>query len=98
MPEGGDLKVYTTKQHNDKVNIIITDTGIGIPKDIIPSVFELFFTTKQEIKGSGLGLALAKNVIQDHGGEISIESKEGKGTSVNIQIPVFIPVAGDPSH
>jgi hypothetical protein len=60
------------------------------------TVFDLFFTTKQEIKGSGL--AVAKNVIQDHGREISIESKEGKGTTVNIQIPVFIPVAGDLSH
>ena len=98
MPGGGDLKIYTTKEQSDKVKIIITDTGIGIPKDIIPSVFELFFTTKQEIKGSGLGLAVAKNVIQDHGGEISIESKEGKGTTANIQIPVFIPVAGHLSH
>ena len=64
----------------------------------VSHLFELFFTTKQEIKGSGLGLAVAKNVIQDHDGEISIESKEGKGTAVNIKIPIFILEAGHLSH
>jgi len=98
MPEGGNLKIYTKRERNDKAKIIITDTGKGIPKDILPHVFELFFTTKLEIKGSGLGLAVAKNVIQDHDGGISIESEEGKGTAVNIKIPIYISEAGHLSH
>ena len=70
------------------VNIGITDTGEGIAKETIPFVFEPFFTTKPAGKGTGLGLSVAKRIISDHGGEISISSREGEGTRVSITLPV----------
>lgn len=70
-----------------KVKITISDTGNGIPKDVLPYIFEPFFTTKPAGKGTGLGLSVAKNVISDHNGEINIESQSGRGTKVNIILP-----------
>lgn len=71
------------------MDIKISDTGMGIPKDILPLVFEPFFTTKSAGKGTGLGLSVAKRIIHDHDGEISIDSVEGKGTSVWIRLPIY---------
>lgn len=88
MPEGGKISLKVTKDTRENfIKIIITDTGGGIAKDILPLVFEPFFSTKPSGKGTGLGLAVAKRILQDHGGEISIESTEGTGTSVHIRIP-----------
>ncbi len=90
MPGGGSLFLTAS---GDKVpgNAVITisDTGAGIPKEIIPYVFEPFFTTKPPGMGTGLGLSVAKRIISDHGGEISIKSKEGKGTTVTIKLPIY---------
>jgi PAS domain S-box-containing protein len=90
MPGGGSL---TLTASGDKVRgfaiITINDTGDGIPKEIIPYVFEPFFTTKPAGMGTGLGLSVAKRIISDHGGEISIKSKEGEGTTVTIKLPIF---------
>ena len=89
MPEGGLLTVAASNVENEGyVNIRITDTGEGIAKEIIPFVFEPFFTTKPAGKGTGLGLSVAKRVISDHGGEISISSREGVGTTVSIILPL----------
>jgi PAS domain S-box-containing protein len=89
MPKGGSL---TLSASGDKVPgiavITISDTGGGIPKEIIPYVFEPFFTTKPAGMGTGLGLSVAKRIINDHGGEISIKSKEGEGTTVAIKLPI----------
>jgi len=63
----------------------ITDTGAGIHAGNIGKVFDLFFTTKP--KGTGLGLAICKKIVQDHGGDISIESEEGRGTTVTVKLP-----------
>jgi PAS domain S-box-containing protein len=88
MPEGGKISLKVTNDFRDNfINIMITDTGGGIPKDILPLIFEPFFSTKPSGKGTGLGLSVAKRIIHDHGGEISIESTEAKGTSVHIRIP-----------
>ncbi|MDA2921180.1 HAMP domain-containing histidine kinase, partial [Desulfobacterota bacterium AH_259_B03_O07] len=73
----------------DIADIIISDTGRGIPQNILPHVFEPFFSTKPSGKGTGLGLSVAKSILRDHGGEISIESTEGEGTSVYIKIPIY---------
>ena len=89
MPEGGMLSVTASKAVKEGfVNIGITDTGEGIAKETIPFVFEPFFTTKPAGKGTGLGLSVAKRIISDHGGEISISSREGEGTRVSITLPV----------
>ena len=90
MPEGGKLSVLASGGIREgMIEIIMSDTGSGIPRDILPFVFEPFFTTKPAGKGTGLGLSVAKRIIHDHGGEISIDSREGKGTSVIIKLPAY---------
>lgn len=68
------------------VDIIFSDTGLGIPEGIKERIFEPFFTTKNE-KGTGLGLSLTYGMIKEHGGTIALESKEGKGTTFRITLP-----------
>jgi two-component system NtrC family sensor kinase len=87
MPKGGTLTVRTVKE-GEMVMIHIQDTGIGIPEKIRDKVFEAFFTTKQKVKGVGLGLSVCYGIIKDHGGEIKIESEEGKGTTFIISLPI----------
>jgi two-component system NtrC family sensor kinase len=86
MPRGGSLTVRTEKE-DTKVLIRIQDTGIGIPEEIRNRIFEAFFTTKQKVKGVGLGLSVCYGIIKDHGGEIRVDSKEGKGTTFTISLP-----------
>ena len=87
MPKGGTLFVRTSKGDN-KILIHIQDTGIGISEEIRDKIFEAFFTTKQKVKGVGLGLSVCYGIIKDHGGDIKVESKEGKGTTFIISLPV----------
>jgi len=89
MPEGGQIKVMARKANvflRDAVEVVISDTGKGIPSHELDKVFEPFFTTKSE--GTGLGLAVVQRIIDDHGGTIDAESKEGKGTIFYIKLPV----------
>ncbi len=91
-PEGGsiDLKVFREK---DKVIFKIKDSGIGIPKAELEKVFSKFFRAKNAVSfqtsGSGLGLYVAKNIVEKHGGEISLESEESAGTTVTFSLPVY---------
>jgi PAS domain S-box-containing protein len=87
MPKGGTLFVKTSQEDN-RVLIHIQDTGIGIPEEIKDKIFEAFFTTKQKVKGVGLGLSVCYGIIKDHGGEITVESEEGKGTTFTISLPI----------
>jgi two-component system NtrC family sensor kinase len=87
MPRGGTLTVRTEKE-DKKVLIRIQDTGAGIPEEIRNRIFEAFFTTKQKVKGVGLGLSVCYGIIKDHGGEIRVDSKEGKGTTFTISLPI----------
>jgi len=87
MPRGGTLTVRTEKV-DTKVLIRIQDTGTGIPEEIRNKIFEAFFTTKQKVKGVGLGLSVCYGIIKDHGGEIRVDSKEGKGTTFTISLPI----------
>jgi len=68
------------------INVEIKDTGRGIPKDQLAKIFTPFFTTKEN--GSGLGLAFVSKIVRDHGGNISVSSTEGKGTSFLVSLPV----------
>ena len=86
MPNGGTLTVRTTKE-DQKVAVHIQDTGVGIPEEIRNKIFEAFFTTKQKVKGVGLGLSVCYGIIKDHGGDIRVESQEGKGTTFIISLP-----------
>ncbi len=82
-------KIYIkTRKNNHHVEIIIKDTGKGIPEDVLPKIFDPFFTTKGVGKGTGMGLNLAYNVISKHGGRINVESKVGTGTTFTIILPI----------
>ncbi|MBF0506782.1 MAG: GHKL domain-containing protein [Nitrospirae bacterium] len=79
------LKIKLVKEHQ-KVNIILSDTGKGMPAEVADKIFEPFYSTKD--KGTGLGLAIVFNIIKRHDGEIRVESEEGKGTTFFITLPV----------
>lgn len=89
MPKGGALEIVTL-QGSDKVRIDVIDTGIGIPPENLNRLFEPFFTTKSQ--GTGLGLANAKRVLEQHGGEIRGKSVVGQGTTVSL----WLPLSGNP--
>ncbi|MFH2121199.1 MAG: ATP-binding protein, partial [Pseudomonadota bacterium] len=86
MPSGGTLNVRTMLSGGN-VLIIVRDTGAGIPEEIRDKIFDAFFTTKQKVKGVGLGLSVCYGIIKDHGGEIKVESEVGKGATFIISLP-----------
>lgn len=83
---GGGILTITTDLVQDQVVLRISDTGAGIPADILPRLFEPFVTHGKP-NGTGLGLAIAKSVMDAHGGKISISSVHGSGTTVDIRLP-----------
>jgi len=85
MPEGGTLSVGLTA-HDRWLGITVSDTGPGIPQEVQRRIFEPFFTTKT--RGTGLGLAVARRVIEEHGGTIQVASDLGMGTTFTIQLPL----------
>lgn len=92
MPDGGQLTMITkTKTDADKkpvaVILEVGDTGCGIAPEHLPRMFEPFFTTKQSAKGTGLGLAVSYEIIQEHRGEIEVKSEVNKGTKFIITLP-----------
>ena len=87
MPQGGTLTVRTEREEQ-RILIHIQDTGMGIPEGIRNKIFDAFFTTKQKVKGVGLGLSVCYGIIKDHGGEVKVESEEGKGSTFTISLPV----------
>lgn len=85
MPSGGEISVSAKKLKND-IEILIKDTGVGIPKEYIRRIFDPFFSTKDV--GTGLGLSIARDIIREHDGEITCESEKGKGTIFTIRLPI----------
>jgi signal transduction histidine kinase len=92
MPRGGVVKVraqrelYTGREH---LRIEIADQGMGIPAELLHRVFEPFFTTKAQ--GTGLGLAVVKRILEEHRGEIAVESTSGRGTTFILRFPLSPP-------
>jgi signal transduction histidine kinase len=110
MPDGGNLVVMTSNQHLDEdfalaqsnldsgdyVVLSVTDTGCGMPQNIVNRAFDPFFTTKPIGQGTGLGLSMIYGFSKQSGGHVSIQSEVGKGTTVNLFLPRF---GGDlPQH
>jgi len=97
MPKGGRITVKAapdeiclvdSRQCFKAAKITVSDTGEGIEEALLEKIFEPFFTTKSEEKGSGLGLAIVHGIIRQHGGEILVRSKPGKGTTFDIYLPL----------
>ncbi len=89
MDEDGVLTIETQrekKMSEDVVHVMVTDSGVGIPEDEITKIFQPFYSTKE--KGTGMGLAICRRIINEHGGEISVESRVGKGTTFSVILPV----------
>ena len=90
MPKGGTLlfKTSLSAKRPGYVEILVRDTGDGIPKAMQKKVFEPFFTTKEVGQGTGLGLSLVYEIVEKHGGSIELESEEGKGTEFSVHLPI----------
>jgi two-component system phosphate regulon sensor histidine kinase PhoR len=89
-PEGGSITVRAVAA-KDFVQVDISDTGIGIPKDDLGRVFERFYRVdkarSRELGGTGLGLSIVRHIVQAHGGEVRVESTLGKGSTFSFAIP-----------
>lgn len=105
MPNGGGVHITATNinvtpgtQHGfhgeiaagPYVRLSVTDTGTGIPPEILEKIFDPFFTTKELGKGTGLGLSTIAGIVQSHGGAIQIESAPGRGTTFHIYLPAML--------
>jgi signal transduction histidine kinase len=85
MERGGILRIET-HPFKDRVDVLISDSGPGIPPDQMEKIFNYYYTTKE--KGVGLGLPIAHRIIEAHGGQLKVESKVGTGTKVTITLPI----------
>ncbi len=104
MPKGGTLTVRTSAvelgpsdleigadvQRGMYVNILVGDTGVGIPEGDVPHLFEPFFTTKEKGKGTGLGLAMVYGIVKEHKGYITVKSRPVRGADFNVYIPLCV--------
>jgi PAS domain S-box-containing protein len=99
MPNGGELTLSTERVQREArgksgeppasfVRVTVADTGVGIPEDIQPRIFEPLFTTKTDKRGTGLGLASVYGIVQHHNGEIQVHSVPGQGTRFTICLPL----------
>jgi PAS domain S-box-containing protein len=93
MPEGGALRVGLARE-KDMVKLTVSDTGQGIPKNVVDKIFDPFFTTKEFGKGTGLGLTVVKGILEEHHGSITVDSEQGKGSTFTIHLPIS--AAGSP--
>lgn len=100
MPDGGQLTIATAHVILDSksasalelspgtyMHLTVSDTGCGIPEELLPKIFDPFFTTKEIGKGSGLGLSMVYGIVKQHCGTISVESAPGNGTTFSIYLP-----------
>jgi two-component system NtrC family sensor kinase len=93
MPLGGRLGIETAFDAADRVGrVVVHDDGPGIPPEVLSHIFEPFFTTKEEGKGTGLGLPIALGIVQQHGGNIEVDSTPQKGATFTVILPEEPPV------
>ncbi|HHT9109485.1 MAG TPA: two-component system sensor histidine kinase NtrB, partial [Candidatus Wunengus sp. YC64] len=90
MPRGGKIYIHVRRPNvpnNEEIEIVVADTGKGIPPEIMKKIFEPFFTTKKA-KGTGLGLPIVHRIVDNHGGVIDVKSERNKGTAFTIRLPI----------
>jgi signal transduction histidine kinase len=89
---GGDGTIdLTTRADGEGVIVEVKDNGTGIPPDVLPKIFDPFFSTKEIGKGTGLGLSICYKIVQQHGGRIDVVSKPGSGTTFSVWLPLRPP-------
>lgn len=94
MTPGGGVITLSLFRDGEWVVVRVRDTGRGIPRENLARVFEPFFTTKDNWKGAGLGLSVVYQIVQEHQGQVTLESEEGKGTMVTFRFPAHERVGG----
>jgi signal transduction histidine kinase len=95
MPKGGTIEVATELDAAGEQGVVrVKDTGTGIPADALGRIFDPFFTTKEDQNRTGLGLAVAHSIVEQHGGEIAVQTQEGVGTEFRITLPAAAVAAG----
>jgi len=87
MPEGGSLTVSTEIEEKRAV-VRFSDTGVGIPEENLPKILDPFFTTKEQGRGTGLGLSVSYGIVERHRGKLEVKSKVGKGTTFTVKLPI----------
>jgi signal transduction histidine kinase len=96
-PKENEIRISTRKESGDRVAIEVRDTGCGVPPEIRRHMFEPFFTTKPIGTGTGLGLSICHGIVSSLGGEITIESEVGKGSTFRVVLPAASEVAAPAS-
>jgi PAS domain S-box-containing protein len=86
MPEGGTLTI-STRFNAETVEVEIKDTGCGIPEENLNKIFDPFFTTRKAGEGTGLGLSVSYGIVKEHGGQLTVKSKVGEGTTFLVSLP-----------
>jgi len=98
----GNIRVRTRKTPRGRVSFEILDSGPGIPQEIIPRIFDPFFSTKPSGAGTGLGLSITCGIVKEHGGEISVQSQLGHGAKFTVELPAAAheapPSSAPPAH
>jgi two-component system NtrC family sensor kinase len=87
--EHGEIRISTKNTDEDSIVFEVADNGSGIAEEDIPHIFEPFFSTKQDVSGIGLGLAIVHGIIQNHKGKILVKSELGQGTTISVHLPLI---------
>ena len=91
MPKGGTLEVSTEFDGISEQGVVrVKDNGSGIPPEVLPRIFDPFFTTKEDQNRTGLGLAVAASIVEQHAGEITVRSEPGEGTEFRVALPATV--------
>jgi PAS domain S-box-containing protein len=112
MPDGGQLRIELAKvqiaerrstplpdmEPGEWMRVTVADTGTGIPPDVLPHIYDPFFTTKPVGMGTGLGLSQVYGIVKQHEGHIDVTTQKGKGTTFTIYLPTIAPRQPEPSH